>query len=67
MKVVIMCEQRIIKHEMLKFNVNITLTNISKKNQLFASFFSKVCAVNLTNEYIYIYIFFQFQISNFEH
>jgi hypothetical protein len=29
-QVVIMCEQRIIIHEMLKFNVKITLTNISK-------------------------------------
>jgi hypothetical protein len=30
MKVVIVCEQRIITHEMLKFNVKNTSTNISK-------------------------------------
>jgi hypothetical protein len=59
-----MCEQRIIIHEMLKFNVKITLTNISKDLffQLFDSFFFKLCPYSLTSEFFFFFFNSKYQI-----
>jgi hypothetical protein len=59
-----MCEQRIIIHEMLKFNAKITLTNISKDYfcTYLLHFFFKLCPYSLTSEFFFFVFNSKYQI-----
>jgi hypothetical protein len=66
-----MCEQRIIIHEMLKFNVKNHINKHIKRLflQLFVSFFFKLCPFSLASEFFFFFFNSKYQIlsNNFSY